>query len=95
MGKPRCTEASVGGEATLRRVAEAPQGSLAQGGGEGHPAMEVGRGAALCLLALAAGFKLIAVTTPHAPDLSVARALCTRLRGSSAREVVGTCTSGP
>ena len=38
MGKPRRTEASVGGEAALRRVAEAPQGSLGQGGGEGHQA---------------------------------------------------------
>ena len=52
------TEASVRGEPALRgTVAEAPQGSLAQGGGEGHPAMRRWRGAALCLLLWAAGFK--------------------------------------
>ena len=32
--------------------------------------------------------------SPHALDLSVARALCARLRSSSARAVSGTCTSG-
>ena len=36
---------------------------------------------------LCAGFKLNLRDRPARPDLSVARALCTRLRGNSAREV--------
>ena len=44
MGEPfLATEASVRGEAALRgTVAEAPQGSLAQGGGEGHQTVSGG-----------------------------------------------------
>ena len=49
MGEPfLATEASVRGEAALRgTVAEAPQCSLAQGGGEGHLTSVVTKGSTL------------------------------------------------